>query len=165
MSKNIFVTVGTTKFDELINTVTDSQVLKNLNKKGYNYLTLQIGNSALDPNCTPRYGFHHIDYFHLSPSIKEYILSADLIISHAGAGTCLEVLEAQKPLIVVTNQLLMDNHQLELASQLYEDGHLYYCTCDTLLDVIKTMDLSRLKPFRTDKSKNIVNCINEIMGF
>ena len=46
-----------------------------------------------------------------------------------GAGSCLEVLEAGKPLVVVVNEKLMDNHQIELAQQLYNDGHLLYCTC------------------------------------
>ena len=41
----------------------------------------------------------------------------------------LETLQVGQPLIVVINELLMDNHQLELASQLAEDGHLYYATC------------------------------------
>lgn len=46
-----------------------------------------------------------------------------------GAGSCLEVLGAGKPLLVVINDKLMDNHQLELAKQLQADGHLLYCTC------------------------------------
>ena len=50
-----------------------------------------------------------------------------------GAGSVLETLQARKPLIVVINDLLMDNHQLELASQLAEDGHLYYATCRSVL--------------------------------
>lgn len=50
-----------------------------------------------------------------------------------GAGSVLETLQAGKPLIVVINDLLMDNHQLELASQLAEDGHLYYATCRSVL--------------------------------
>ncbi|XP_012276307.1 UDP-N-acetylglucosamine transferase subunit ALG13 homolog [Orussus abietinus] len=165
MSETVFVTVGTTKFDALINTVTDEKVLQELNKRGYNQLILQIGNSSLDPDCTPRCGFQHIDSFHLRPSITENISSADLIISHAGAGTCIEALEAHKPLIVVTNELLMDNHQLELAEQLYREGRLYYCTCDTLLDLIQTMDTSKLDSTFIDNSKNIANFIDKIMGF
>lgn len=90
---------------------------------------------------------------------------ADLVISHAGAGSCLEALAASKPLIVVTNELLMDNHQLELAEQLCKDGHLYYCTCDTLLELLTTMNLSKLKPLVVDKSKVIAERIDRIMGF
>lgn len=164
-NRKIFVTVGTTKFDNLIETVTNAEVLKALSIKGYSRLVLQIGNSSLKPNYTPRHGFDSIEYFQLSPSIVEHIQSADLVISHAGAGSILEALEANKGLIVVTNELLMNNHQLELAEQLYIDGHLYYCTCKTLLDVIQALDLSKLKPFINDKSKAIANFINEVMGF
>ena len=52
-----------------------------------------------------------------------------VLLCFTGAGSVLEVLHAGKPLIVVINELLMDNHQLELASQLSEEGHLYYATC------------------------------------
>lgn len=52
-----------------------------------------------------------------------------VLLCFIGAGSVLEVLQAGKPLIVVINELLMDNHQLELASQLSEEGHLYYATC------------------------------------
>ena len=47
----------------------------------------------------------------------------------AGAGSCLEVLGARKPLLVVINDDLMHNHQLELAQKLHKDGHLFYTTC------------------------------------
>lgn len=41
-----------------------------------------------------------------------------------GSGSIFETLTAQKPLIVVPNPLLMDNHQVELGEQLTEMGHL-----------------------------------------
>jgi len=41
----------------------------------------------------------------------------------------MEVLATSKPLVVVINEDLMDNHQLELAQQLYNDGHVLYSTC------------------------------------
>lgn len=126
---------------------------------------MQIGKSSFKPDCSSRYGFNHISSFDLSPSLNEFMKSADLIISHAGAGSCLEALELSKHLIVVTNDLLMDNHQLELAEKLYKDGYLYYSDCNGLLEVIKSMDLSSLKPFTGDKSKKIANVIDKIMGF
>ncbi|EZA47434.1 UDP-N-acetylglucosamine transferase subunit ALG13 homolog [Ooceraea biroi] len=164
-SKTVFVTVGTTKFDNLITTVLSREVLEALSAHNYKHLILQIGSSGLEPDCSPRCGFHKIETFKLSPSIGEYMQSADLVISHAGAGSVLEALENRKHLIVVINDLLMDNHQVELAEQLCKDEHLYYCTCQNLLHTVQTMDLAKLKPFVSDKSKNIAGFIDEIMGF
>ncbi|XP_029158306.1 UDP-N-acetylglucosamine transferase subunit ALG13 homolog [Nylanderia fulva] len=164
-NKMVFVTVGTTKFDNLITTVLSRVVLEALSARNYRHLILQIGNSSLEPDCTARHGFHKIETFKLSPSIGKYMESADLVISHAGAGSVLEALEKRKPLIVVINDLLMDNHQVELAEQLYKDEYLYYCTCQKLLDIVQTMDLTKLKPFVNDKSTDIANFINKIMGF
>ncbi|CAD6226496.1 GSCOCG00005854001-RA-CDS [Cotesia congregata] len=161
----IFVTVGTTKFDKLIETVLEDEVLMELSRRGYRRLILQIGNTNLTPDCTPRCGFEYIETFTLKPSINEYMRFADLIISHAGAGSCLEALGAKKPLIVVTNDLLMDNHQSELAEQLSQDKYLYQCTCTTLLEVCKSMNLLRLKRFVDDKSPKIAEIIDYIMGF
>ena len=41
----------------------------------------------------------------------------------------LEALNFGKPLVVVVNEKLMDNHQFELARHLHKDNHLLYCTC------------------------------------
>lgn len=51
------------------------------------------------------------------------------LFSFSGAGSCLEALCAGKPLLVVVNDKLMNNHQLELARQLHSDSHVLYCTC------------------------------------
>ena len=47
---------------------------------------------------------------------------ADLIICHAGAGSIMEGLRLGKRLIVVANESLMDNHQMELASAMQQQG-------------------------------------------
>ncbi|KZC09855.1 UDP-N-acetylglucosamine transferase subunit ALG13 like protein [Dufourea novaeangliae] len=162
--KRIFVTVGTTNFDELIETVLSSDILEALSSKGYNELILQIGKSSLAPDCIPRNGFIKIEYFNLNPNILKYVKTADLIISHAGAGSILDALENKKNLIVVANESLMHNHQLELAEQLYMDKYLYYSTCSTLLNVIQNMDFSKLKPYVNNNSEFIAKYINQIMG-
>jgi UDP-N-acetylglucosamine transferase subunit ALG13 len=41
-----------------------------------------------------------------------------------GAGTIVHVLRSEKPLIVVVNALLQDNHQQELARKLHQEGYL-----------------------------------------
>ncbi|XP_075691951.1 UDP-N-acetylglucosamine transferase subunit ALG13-like isoform X2 [Rhinoderma darwinii] len=89
---------------------------------------------------------------------------ADLVISHAGAGSCLETLEARKPLIVVINEKLMSNHQLELAKQLHKDGHLYYCTCSSLGNTLKTLDLSSLNVFPPGHPEIFADFLNKVVG-
>ncbi|XP_011501018.1 PREDICTED: UDP-N-acetylglucosamine transferase subunit ALG13 homolog [Ceratosolen solmsi marchali] len=165
MNKRILVTVGTTKFDELINTITTNEVLQELNNQGYNELILQIGKTNFQPNCSSRCGFNNIKAFHLNSSLHEVMKSADLIISHAGAGSCLEALELLKPLIIIINDHLMSNHQLELAKQLYKLGYLYYSNCKGLLKLIQIVNLSKLKPYPGDKSKDIASIIDKIMGY
>ena len=73
--------------------------------------------------------------------------SADLIISHAGAGSVLEALEAQKLLLVVVNDSLMDNHQMELASKMRQLRHCFCATVDTLEGAIVMLDPGALVPF------------------
>lgn len=92
-------------------------------------------------------------------------MSADLVISHAGAGSCLEALAAKKSLLVVTNEHLMDNHQLELAEQLSKDQHLFYCTCQNLLKTLENMDLRKLTPFVNGRNEEIARTIDQIIGF
>ncbi|KAF0295780.1 UDP-N-acetylglucosamine transferase subunit ALG13 [Amphibalanus amphitrite] len=77
-----------------------------------------------------------VRWFRSKPSIAEDMASADLVIGHAGAGTCLEALRAGRALVVVTNTTLMDNHQAELAGRLAADGHLLHCVCETLRDTL-----------------------------
>uniref|UniRef100_A0A8D0QIE1 UDP-N-acetylglucosamine transferase subunit ALG13 n=1 Tax=Sus scrofa TaxID=9823 RepID=A0A8D0QIE1_PIG len=101
------------------------QIIKSL---GYNRLVLQIGRGKVVPEPFSTESFT-LDVYRYKDSLKEDLQKADLVISHAGAGSCLETLEKRKPLVVVINEKLMNNHQLELAKQLHKDGHLFYCTC------------------------------------
>lgn len=63
--------------------------------------------------------------FAFSPHISSYIAEADIVVSHAGTGSILDALRLHKPLLVVTNQQLMDDHQEEVASQFEKEGYLY----------------------------------------
>ncbi|GEQ71258.1 hypothetical protein JCM33374_g4939 [Metschnikowia sp. JCM 33374] len=65
-----------------------------------------------------------LQVFGFSDDIASYISAADLVVSHAGTGSILDTLRLQKPLIVVTNDSLMDNHQAETADQFASEGYL-----------------------------------------
>ncbi|XP_031800936.1 UDP-N-acetylglucosamine transferase subunit ALG13 homolog [Sarcophilus harrisii] len=117
--KSVFVTVGTTSFDELITCVSSRP-------------TLQVSRSGIPvgqiPGC-------RLLFFSLCccKSSGEEAEPAPRCLAFGflfvGAGSCLEILGEGKPLVVVVNEKLMDNHQLELAKQLHEEGYLFYCTC------------------------------------
>lgn len=142
----VFITVGTTRFDLLCESIMKSSVLSALKKIGCKEVTFQIGNSDAEPGSYEKEDVK-LSLYRFKDNIQEDIKNSDLVISHAGAGSCLETLELKKPLLVVVNENLMQNHQLELAERLQIDGHLYYCTCDTLEDTLKNVDFSMLNPF------------------
>ncbi|KAG8003957.1 UDP-N-acetylglucosamine transferase subunit ALG13-like protein, partial [Nibea albiflora] len=140
--------------------ISSSQALK---ARGYERLVLQVGRGSLLPaaDSCPHV---RLEAFRYKDSIAEDIKQADLVISHAGAGSCLESLCAGKPLLVVVNDKLMDNHQLELARQLHMDSHLLYCTCSTLTETLRTMDLSVLQPFLPGQPKLFANFLDKALG-
>lgn len=156
-----FVTVGTTRFDLLAEYITSTCVLEALREIGCEELTFQIGNSAINPEEYEKEGIK-LSLYRFKNSIQEDINNADVVISHAGAGSCLEALEAHKPLLVVINEELMDNHQLELAEQLQVDGHLYYCTCDTLESTLKTVDFNLLTPLPKPNCSLFVKYLDDV---
>lgn len=161
--KTVFVTVGTTSFDELIETITSSEAVEALLSRGYEKLVLQVGRGTVvpHPETCPQIT---LETFCFKDSIAEDIRKAHLIISHAGAGSCLEALGAGKPLLVVVNDKLMNNHQLELARQLYSDSHLLYCTCSTLTETLSSMDISVLRPFTPGQPQNFANFLDKVLG-
>lgn len=148
--RSIFVTVGTTLFDSLIEAVSDSSFLKIVQARKYENLTIQYGNGHHYPISSSSSSSYnekdekmlHVNTYKFKPSLDEDMSKATLIISHAGAGSIMEGLSrcrsssAKKSrseskseydtvkLIVVINSKLMNNHQMELAGVLASRGHL-----------------------------------------
>ncbi|XP_072519768.1 UDP-N-acetylglucosamine transferase subunit ALG13 [Salminus brasiliensis] len=161
--KTVFVTVGTTCFDDLITAMTSIEVVKALVDRGYTDVVLQVGRGSFVPDTQSCPGLR-LEAFRFKESIAENIQQADLVISHAGAGSCLEALGAGKPLLVVVNDKLMDNHQLELAQQLQADSHLLYCTCSTLPQTLIDMDLSALLPLLPGQPQKFASFMDKAVG-
>ena len=129
MSKKIVVTVGSTHFDSLISIIDSQKFIDLARSKGFGHITAQIGAYEGEIN-------NLTDYFdYTTPDLmKKHFEEADLIIGHAGAGTIIEVLQLGKPLIVVINEILMENHQTEVADAFHDKGLLEMATVSNFLD-------------------------------
>ena len=144
--RTVFVTVGTTRFDRLIESVSDPIVLALLLERGYTRVLFQVGRGKARPPESGPAGLH-LEWYDFKPSLHGDISAAALVIGHAGAGTITETLEAGRPMVVVVNERLMNNHQVELAHQMQTDGHLVYCTCASLADTLDRLDTESLKRY------------------
>ncbi|MCL4134537.1 UNVERIFIED_CONTAM: hypothetical protein GTU68_016105 [Idotea baltica] len=161
MSKNVFVTVGSTHFNDLIEEVTQSAFLKVLYSKGYKFLSIQIGKGTYVPDEGVFQGVN-VEVFRYKETLKDNFERSDLVISHAGAGSCIEALECNKPLIAVINHSLMNNHQIELAEALAEQGFSKWCYTDTLLSILAEFDASSLTPYTPGEPCKIVEYIDSV---
>ncbi|KAF8955455.1 hypothetical protein BDZ97DRAFT_1857822 [Flammula alnicola] len=153
--------IGSTRFDSLIASAFTERFLSSLRRKGYTNLVVQCGNSAFELASTIQNGETQslsragvdIKFWKFKPSLQADYEKADLVISHAGklgptlklrylmnmfagSGTILDVLRMGKPMIVVPNPTLLDNHQEELASALQSMGHLKAATVEYVLSCI-----------------------------
>lgn len=168
----VFVTVGTTQFEDLIEAVISDEILMQLQQIECKVLKIQYGaGHAIDTATIRRIQSQfsiNIDCFNFKENISTDITSSDLIISHAGAGSCIEVLTSKKPLIVVVNDKLMNNHQTELAQQLSIDGYLLCCSPNTLSDALNDIEkkLSSLKSYESGDTNmmKFVDHLNSVMG-
>ncbi|KAI0310895.1 glycosyltransferase family 1 protein [Amylostereum chailletii] len=162
----VFITVGSTKFDLLVQAVLSLPVIDALRQKGYNDIIVQCGNSQVDglESEFERHGAT-VTVWRFKPSLEEEYAAADLVISHAGSGTILDVLRKPKPLIVVPNPTLLDNHQEELAHALSALGHLKASTVADLARAVLDLDISTLVPFPAFDGTRFRELLDEEMGF
>ena len=99
----------------------------------------------------------------LSMGFDDEIRGADLVVSHAGAGSVFETLRAKKPLLVVVNDALMGNHQQELAETLHEMGHLRWCAPEGVGDAIAAFDETSSKPYQPGDPAEVQRAIRSML--
>jgi UDP-N-acetylglucosamine transferase subunit ALG13 len=107
----ILVTVGTASFERLV------RMADNVSEILDDKILIQKGRTNYEPK--------NAEYFDFTKDLKEFehlISKAKLVISHAGVGTILNVLDNDTPLIIVPrigrNNEHIDDHQVELANYL-----------------------------------------------
>ncbi|KZV80312.1 glycosyltransferase 28 [Exidia glandulosa HHB12029] len=171
--RSAFLTVGATApFDALLSAVLADDALRALRDKGYTRLEVQCGKTQLPdlvqvssaPWHTQRQGVD-ISLWDFKPSLSEDIKRADLVISHAGSGTIVDVLRLGKALIVVPNTALLHNHQEEVARALHERRHLISCSVPDVARAIRDLDTSSLIPFPAFDGSEFQTILDEEMGF
>lgn len=112
----IFVTVGTHTrgFDRLVKAIDEYAAIAKRD------VFMQIGSSSYLPVSASHCRFME------SHEIQKLINEADIVISHAGAGTIIQVLQLRKSLIVAPRIRKFnesgDDHQLQIATALSNQG-------------------------------------------
>ncbi len=114
--------------------------------------------------------------YRFKPNIAEDIAGAALVVSHAGAGSIFESLRASKPLLVVVNTSLADNHQTEIAAALSAPAsssssssstsgpHLAYCEPHTLVEAVEKLDVRKLRPLPVKDASRFTGLVDRLMG-
>ncbi|CEG43716.1 udp-n-acetylglucosamine transferase [Plasmopara halstedii] len=157
-----FVTVGTTKFDALIEALDTDACLSALVSRGFTSIRMQIGHGK----HVPRASFSGLlmSYYRHDPQYKRDVAAADLIISHAGAGSIMDGLALEKKLVVVVNTMLMDNHQIELAEAMADHNFCIQTTVQGLRGVLETGDWDHLQLYPQPDEQAFPDLVDAVMG-
>lgn len=153
----IFVTVGTDthQFDRLLKEIDRLLAEKKIKED----VVAQTGNSGYSPKNCKYSGFFSEEEF--SALLKK----ADLVISHAGAGSIIRSLEFGKATIIVPRRKKYgehtDDHQMELAKELEIEGKaIVVYNINNLEDAIKKAKNENLK-IEKQKQDKIIKMISE----
>jgi len=146
----IFVTVGSTDFDALVRKVDALCAQHDLKA------IMQIGSGEYVPQNAQ-------EYFRYAPSLDDYYDQADIVISHGGLGTVVEVLRQGRKLIAVSNPDRYDTHQDDLLDTLAEAGNLVWCrNLDDLEQDIRDIQDAHPVPY-TEPECHIHSIIREFL--
>ena len=128
-TKQLLITVGTTKFDALIASIDTPEFYATAIKHNFNKILIQKGTGSYIPSAYSSVSHAiNVEVATILPNFENVIANSALVISHGGAGIILECLKHKKKVIVCVNAALMDNHQVELASALDASNSVKYCT-------------------------------------
>ncbi len=155
----IFVTLGTQKFqmNRLVKAVDELAGSRAVKEEFY----LQIGSSTYKPkNC--RYS-EFMDANEYDDNIK----NCSMLITHAGVGTIITGIKADKPVIVVPRLAKfgehVDDHQTQIAEAFSNKGSVLSCTdIDELANYIEKARSFNFQPYEV-KGGNVEEKILHFM--
>ena len=134
------VTVGSTKFDALMRAIDCPEFFESLVALGIRDLIVQRGRSTYAFQCkAPSLLMHPPTIVEYKAQLVNDIRRASLLITHAGAGTILEAVASQTVTLVVPNDLLMSNHQLQLAEGLAKERFVLYAYPKDVISTLQKM--------------------------
>ncbi|ASJ03591.1 beta-1,4-galactosyltransferase [Thermococcus profundus] len=152
----IFVTVGThyqgferliRKMDEIAGRINDEVIM-------------QIGYTTYEPKNAKWFRF--VEY----EKMLEFIKNSDVIVCHGGAGTLLDALRFNRPIVIVPRLKkfgeVYDDHEVELAEALESAGRaIVVYDVEKLEDTIKNFMLMASKPIK--RNRRLVNFLKEYL--
>ncbi|CAI5724812.1 hypothetical protein KXD40_003449 [Peronospora effusa] len=159
---HVFVTVGTTKFDALVAALDTDACLCALVARGFTSLRMQIGHGEKRPRTS--FPGLELSFYRHDPHYKDDVARADLIISHAGAGSIMDGLALKKKLVVVVNTELMDNHQMELAEAMADQKFCLQTSVDGLQRVLESGKWNDLQPYPQPNEQAFPDLVDAVMG-
>eukprot|EP01053_Blabericola_migrator_P009373 Blabericola_migrator_1__9372@NODE_5053_length_890_cov_219_262454_g3193_i0_p1_GENE_NODE_5053_length_890_cov_219_262454_g3193_i0NODE_5053_length_890_cov_219_262454_g3193_i0_p1_ORF_typecomplete_len190_score24_74Glyco_tran_28_C/PF04101_16/5_4e27UDPGT/PF00201_18/0_00052Glyco_trans_1_3/PF13528_6/0_027_NODE_5053_length_890_cov_219_262454_g3193_i0144713 len=154
--RRLLVTVGTTQFNALTNLCQGDEFINVAKECGITRILIQVGHgevlktALLSKVDDAESLWSQNGVFRFSPILPQLIETSDYVISHCGAGTTLEALTHQKPLCIVSNPELMNDHQTELGEALGAAG---YATYINGLSLLSNEALSQISSFLISKPK------------
>jgi beta-1,4-N-acetylglucosaminyltransferase len=162
--KRLFVTVGTTSFDPLIAALDRPNVVAILRRRGFVAVDVQFGRGEVSrpSHLVSKPGFA-VTMFDFKPSLHALMRDADLVITHAGAGSVFECLNLRVPCLVVVNERLMGNHQAELAEALAERGYLHRCLPENVEEALERFDLETLIEYEGGNPEGVAKKLDEAL--
>jgi beta-1,4-N-acetylglucosaminyltransferase len=141
----VFVTTGTTDFTELVEAV----------------LTLSDDYEIVVQTPTAYKNTDNCCFIGFVKNIADYYQWADIIITHAGAGSVYKLLELERKILVVPNLTRNDKHQSQLANYVrdYNYGGVCY-DLNTLESELKVCRFSCYYIYKNQSFSGINNILD-----
>ncbi|GAA5844510.1 hypothetical protein JCM9279_006328 [Rhodotorula babjevae] len=186
------LTVGSTRFDPLVAAALSASSLAALSSLGVTRLLAQVGNSALPQGwgegACARAGGLTVEVVRFLGDLEDKVGEADLVVSHAGAGSILSFLRPlpsstsatpsfslsrpHRRLVLVPNSTLMDSHQADLADEMEGKGWAVVCRepselTHTLEQLVEEAQQGRAAQhsFPDLDKRKVQHIIDETLGF